>query len=350
LAENPSAVLGVVVAPGLAQEVTSRIADDLLDDLRERYGSVEWRAVLEVDRLVEPPAPLTEIFTAARKKLLDGEWDIGIVVTDLPLHVAGRAVSHQVNPTHGIAVVSLPALGAIHLRPRLRRALLQLVANLVGDGEENERKTLRQLVTDTVQGPGALRLLFVPAVLLSHLRLLLGMVRANRPWRFAARLYRALVAALAAAAFGLVSSDVWRLADTMGWWRLAILSIVSITLTIVSIIAAHGLWERAPEPRVRSQVVLFNLATAATVKIGILSLYLALFALVLAGAALVISSTALRDALGHGVTMWDYVALAWFIASMATLGGGLGASLESQEAVREAAYASSEPVEPEETP
>jgi hypothetical protein len=35
----------------------------------------------------------------------------------------------------------------------------------------------------------------------------------------------------------------------------------------------------------------------------------------------------------------DYVALAWFTASLATVGGALVAGLESREAMREAAYA-----------
>ena len=107
------------------------------------------------------------------------------------------------------------------------------------------------------------------------------MVRANRPWRLAARLYRSLVAAIAVAGVGLVTADVWRLADAAGWERLLALSAVSILATVVSVIAAHGLWERVPDPRVRDQVILFNFATTATVVIGILSLYLALFALVL---------------------------------------------------------------------
>jgi hypothetical protein len=55
---------------------------------------------------------------------------------------------------------------------------------------------------------------------------------------------------------------------------------------------------------------------------------------------LVITSDVLRRALGHGVGTRDYANQAWFLASLATIGGALGAGLESDEAVREAAYTS----------
>jgi hypothetical protein len=165
------------------------------------------------------------------------------------------------------------------------------------------------------------------------------MVRANQPWRLAVRLYSALVAAFAAGAYGVVTSDVWRLSATMGSLRLTIVCIASIAITVVAIIAAHELWERSPNPHVRDQVILFNVATAATVAIGILTLYVALFALILVGALLVISPGVLERTLGHVVGLADYAKLAWFVASLATIGGALGAGLESDEEVRQAAYA-----------
>jgi hypothetical protein len=303
---------------------------------------------------VATPAQTTEIIDAARRKLLDANWDLGVVVTDLPLRVGRRPVSRQVSPTHGIAVVSLPALGALHLAPRLRRTLLELVGELVGDGGQWSvdgalaglrrrwgRGVLQELATDTADRPGALRFLFVPEVLFGHLRLLLGMVRANRPWHLAARLYRALLAAVVAGTYGLVTSDIWRISATAGSTRLALASIASISFTSGAVIVAHGLWERAPDRRLRDQVILFNFATAATVLIGIATLYAALFLLIFATAELLLSPDALASGLGHSVRTADYATLAWFTASLATVGGALGAGLESDEAVREAAYASS---------
>ena len=71
--ERRCAVIGVIVAPGLAHDVTSRIASELQEDLRDRYDSVDWRTELQVDRLVVPPASLPEIFAAGRHKLLAGD-------------------------------------------------------------------------------------------------------------------------------------------------------------------------------------------------------------------------------------------------------------------------------------
>jgi hypothetical protein len=60
-----------------------------------------------------------------------------------------------------------------------------------------------------------------------------------------------------------------------------------------------------------------------------------------ATAELLLSPDALASGLGHSVRTADYARLAWFTATLATVGGALGAGLESDEAVREAAYASS---------
>ena len=93
-----------------------------------------------------------------------------------------------------------------------------------------------------------------------------------------------------------------------------------IAITIVTVIVVPGLWERTSDPRVRGQVVLFNLATAITVTLGIVSLYSVLFLLILAGAGLVTAPQTFAQAVGRDVGFADYATLAWFVASLSTIG------------------------------
>jgi hypothetical protein len=176
-------------------------------------------------------------------------------------------------------------------------------------------------------------------VLVRNPRLLIGMVHANRPWQLTARLYRALVAAMAVAVYGLVSTQVWRIATSAGALRLALVAAASTGLTVASVILVHGLWERAPNPGSSEQVILFNLATTLTVLCGIATLYCALFLFAALGAFTLITPQLLAHTLGRPSHLTAYIELALLVASLATLGGALGGALESDAAVREAAYA-----------
>ena len=111
-----------------------------------------------------------------------------------------------------------------------------------------------------------------------------------------------------------------------------------MTAISATLILGAGLWERARHPGVRHQVVLFNLATTITVAIGVLTLYAVLLVLALLAAFLLVTPEVLGGVLERPVGTGDYVRLAWLAASLATLGGALGAGLESDDAVHEAAY------------
>ena len=164
------------------------------------------------------------------------------------------------------------------------------------------------------------------------------MVRASRPWRLIVRLSRALAAAAAAVVFAIVTSDLWVLADALSWLRLLVLNVLSVGATVLWLIVSHRLWERTQGRESRQQTVLFNVATTLTLLLGAAALYAALFALTIGAAALVIDAGVLAKVLGHNADVGDYAALAWMASSLATIAGGLGAGLESDEAVREAAY------------
>ena len=138
---------------------------------------------------------------------------------------------------------------------------------------------------------------FAARVVSGNIWLLLGMLRANRPWRLALRLMRALVAAFAAGVFALVTSDIWRLAYYLGPVRLTVIALGSVAAITVTIVVTTGLC--SPHPAAREQVILFNIVTTATVGIGVVVLYVALFIIMLASALLLVPGDLLSIQLGY---------------------------------------------------
>ncbi|HEV7615485.1 MAG TPA: hypothetical protein VGO36_04575 [Solirubrobacterales bacterium] len=337
--------LGLIVSPAIDQLAVDELAADLGAALAERYPEVEWELEVLTDLLAEPPAHLTELVSAARRLLLDADWDLAVAVTELPLRLAHRTLLSHASRTHGVALVSLPALGVLRRRRRLHDVVADAVGTLVGDpvrGRASQsaaarlgvERRLAELAGEVDDGGAA----YVARVIGGNLRLLAGMVGANHPWRLVGRLWRAMLAAVAAVAFGLIQIEVWKIAATLGPLRLALAALASIAAASVTLIAGHRLWERAPDPRVREQVTLFNLATTATVVFGIIALYFFVFVASLVAALLLIEPSLLSQALGRDTDVWDYVRLAWLSTALGTIGGALGATLETDEAVSEAAY------------
>ena len=285
----------------------------------------------------------------ARERMQREGWHLAVCLTDLPLRNGRRPVIADASAMHGVAILSLPALGAARLRRRALETILQLLDGLMAErlvtaGERGDRRRRSRVdrrladVAATASSPDAEDVRFVAGVLRGNVRLLLGMVAANQPWRLAVGLSRALAAALGAAAFSLVTSDIWQLADSLGPVRLAGLTVLSVGTTVVTLIVAHELWEHGGDGLRREQAVLFNAATTITVVLGVLVLYVALFAIALAGAWLVLANGLLAKTVGHPPNPSDYLRLAWLVASLSMVGGALGGGLESDETVRQAAY------------
>ena len=349
--------IGLIAAPGLAADLAEDVATQLGRTLATHYPDANWRTRVVVDGLVPATAPTTELVDAAHRRLLAEDWEMAICLTDMPLRIGRRPLAGHASPTHRVALVSVPALGprnvggrAVQTALGMLQVLLDLPPDLpASDGRASDPHLRQRLVDlseladeDPEHGPTGLAALASGG----RLRLLAGMLRANRPWRLATRLYRALVAALATAAFALVTSDVWIIAESLDVGRLAVLAALSVGVTVASLIAAHGLWERGGPGTARDQILLFNATTTATVLVGIASLYAVLFVLALTAAGLLITTDVLSEAVGTSTGWEGYLKLAWLASSLATVGGALGAGLESDNAIREAAYAYRPEIEP----
>ena len=166
-----------------------------------------------------------------------------------------------------------------------------------------------------------------------------SMVLANRPWRLVRDLEFALAAALATAAYAVVTSTIWPLADAMGPVRLTAVAILAIAILVTWLVVAHGLWERPSGQADSERIRLANKVTVGGhLVIGVACFYAALFVVVTAAALIVIESSFMEKTLGHSVGFGSYLTVAWVATSLATVAGALGSGVETDDSVREALY------------
>ena len=315
--------VGLVADPAAPSKMARRISD--LDPPTE-----EDRGAWDFEVVTEPFTVGCEDADTALGRLGDKsrqhEWDLVIGLTELPLRDDdGRYLLVQSDPRRHTAVVSLPALGGLRMHARSRHAVRKLVGGLTGPtSPDGHRVPLPRLG--------------------GRWRLLVGMVLANRPWLLVPGLKSALVAALATGAVATINSTVWLLAGSLSWWRLTVATVASIGMVVAWLVIDGELWDRpdddSPEARDRSR--LYNLSTLLTLTTGVLICYLALYVVNLLWALFVLDPAVMGGYLHSSLGYGDLFVLAWFVASAATVGGGLGTGLESDEAIRAAAYSKRE--------
>jgi hypothetical protein len=344
-------VLGLVAPSGMPRELADQIADELPGQLRDRVGDVNWRVRVAAAERADTTPTIEALKQAVRRRMRHEGWHLAVAVTDLPLRANRRPVTAHASAMYRVGLLSVPALGVRSVPQRAIQAVLNLVEGMLGEevgrnagGAQRAHRVRRRL--DELRSPldrsradqeGTIA--FVGATLRGNMRLLIGMVRANRPERVVARLSRALAVSLGTAAYAMTSSSIWTLSHGMAWPRLALLAAASIITLCMVLVLAHGLWERASgREDDREAVILFNLATCATLGLAVLTLYAGLLVLSVVGGAALIPQSVYHATVGHPPALGDYLKLGWLAATIATLAGTLGSLIESDESVREAAY------------
>ena len=315
--------IGLVADPASPTEMAYRISDL---DPPGREGAGAW----DIEVVSEPFTTGSEDVDTALGRLADEahrhEWDLVVGLTERPLRDRdGRYLLVQADPQRRTAVLSLPALGGLRLHARTRHAVRALVSGMADRSSRDEHR----VPLPRIRG---------------RWRLLGGMVLANRPWLLVPGLKSALVAALATGAVATIDSTVWLLAVSLSWWHLVVATIGSVALVVVWLVIDGELWDRpdddSAEARERSR--LYNTSTLLTLTVGALICYLALYVVNVAWALFVLDPAVMSSYLHTSRSYGDLFVLAWFVASAATVAGGLGTGLESDEAIRAAAYSKRE--------
>ena len=345
--------LGLIPAPDIPEKIAEELASELPDLLRGRVdGGLVGRAGSG-----RPPHRHRSgsAGDTGRVPGEDAERGLGpgLCLTDLPVYRGGRLVAADVSSERGVAGLSLPAMGALRLRPRSREATLRLAQELYEKVHEPEADATLKRSPRSTGFVGPFRRVdppdedmaamdvdarFAATGPLGHLRLWSGMVLANRPWRMLPAFKGAIAAAFATGAYVLAISSMWLLADAVGFWRLLLLMVTAIVAMVVWIIIAHHLWERPEDRERREWASLYNGVSVLTISTAVLLAYAILFLLLFVAAWIFVPGGYFQSTLKHPVGFGEYLTLSWLGASLATVAGALGASLEDEERVRAASY------------
>lgn len=313
--------MGLVADPAAPTDIARSMAD-----LSPLDGGGGWDITVVSEPFTTGSEDVDTAVSRLQEHARQRDWDLVVGLTELPLHdQQGRHLLVETDPEQRTAVLSLPALGGLRMHARTRRTLLSLVDGMADPDAMDEHR----VALPRRRGRG---------------RLLLGMVLANRPWLLVPGLKSALVAALATGAVATINSSVWLVATSLSWWRLVIGTIASVAIAVAWLVIDGELWDRPDDDsrQARERSRLYNASTLVTLMAGVLICYVALYVVNVAWAYFVLDPHVMGSYLHTKLGYRDLFVLAWFVASAATVGGGLGSGLETDEAIRAATYSKRE--------
>jgi hypothetical protein len=327
---RPEIVVGLVATPpDYPARVASRLTAELAGLLAERVDAdVRWTVREgwgEVAPRRDGGAEVLLDDVACRRA--DARWDVAVCLTDLPLQSERVPLVAQTSARRRVAMVSLPALGLGQLRA-VRTAVPDLVDRVLTDASDERVPSAGWAPAELAGRVAAIRRVvgeahagevgYVASPLIGRLRLLTGMVRANRPGRALLGLSKLLVGAFGTAAFALTTNTIWQMGDALGGLRLAVIMLLALTALVAWLIVAHDLWEKTDRETPAELARMFNVGTILTLTLATAVSYVVLFSGTVLAAALLINTSVLEQTLQRPVHFTDYLTLAWIISSLAT--------------------------------
>ncbi|MDG4664391.1 hypothetical protein [Mycobacterium sp. 236(2023)] len=326
---SPSVLL--IADPGAPAELAEDLSKDLPKLLTRDSSSSPAVSVQTGSYRLTEQDPLDDVLDAVDPA--SQRHDVVVYVTDLPRRDGTQPVVADISLEQRFGVISVPSVGGLFIGRRVR-AMVESVIAEVAEGRGKDPAVPGRL--NRTEADGVVRYVAPPRF--ARLRLLMGMIYANRPWKLTAGLSRVLMATFATGAVSLAYPTIWQLSSTMGSFRLGVTTVLATAAMVGWLIVNHKLWEKPSSPTERERAALYNASTVATLTIGVVVLHATCFVLLLLTAWWTLPPQLLEQNIGHPVGLPDFLRLAWLVAAIATLGGALGSGLEDDQAVKQAAY------------
>ncbi|WP_010531405.1 hypothetical protein [Lentibacillus jeotgali] len=352
--------VGLIPAPELPETIAYNLVDKLPGAFNEEIdGDISWEVGVFRDPLTGAAENVDNLIERAGAIKEAHNWDYTVCLTDLPIFSKKGVVLGDVNDKEGVAQISIPAFGLSPVQKKVNQAIIQVVGELyfrvnedysINGESANRHKGLlergflfspihKMTQTDGIE-KSDVRFILKPK-LYGRLKLLLGMTHANRPWSIIPSFKRVMAVAFATGAYGLVFPTLWQLSAAYDMNRFWILTLSALFGMIIWIIFAHNLWEKPSAKSHRKLRLLYNAATFLTITVAVSVYYVMLLLLFLIAVAFIVPPGLFSEVVGlerEEVGFMHFFRLGWLVASIATVAGAIGSSLERETTVRNIMY------------
>ncbi|UOQ84028.1 hypothetical protein [Gracilibacillus salinarum] len=352
--------LGIVTPPWYTEKIEYKLQNCLPELLNKHLnGEQEWDIKYSADPLIGLTEHSKEVMNALYEKKEEEGWDLAVCLTDLPLFRDKSLVVAEANEAKQVSLLSLPGMGAFPIIKRIRESIIQLVKEMNGqntqkeagrwslNASQNKWKNIWRKITfmtpikkETVEmDDHNMGVRFtVDSRFRAGIRMVTGMVRANRPWSLFPSFMKVLMVAFTTGIYALVFPTLWKLGGSYGVGRMLLISIMAITSLVVWIIISHKLWERPNDNFSTYLRRLYNCTTFLTLFTTILIYYFVLYGGFLLAVFLLIPMDVLQAQLSGEGGLHHYFLIAWMATNVSTFIGALGSSLEKEEVVLSGTY------------
>src|SRR5699024_1985013 len=185
--------IGLIPSPDVSQKLMDKIIDKLKINIAKKLDkNIDWQFEVKVNTFVGAAEYVNETIQKVIEMKERNNWDYAVSINDLPSISEGKVVISDIGTKDGVGFVSLPSFGAFPFKKRIVKAITYIIEFLYNKDKKahkiNKKIKLIYICSNVkhVTPEKAVKTdvrLILQSRIIGLLRVLAGMVYANKPWK-----------------------------------------------------------------------------------------------------------------------------------------------------------------------